>query len=93
MLTNADTAKITVEEFKNKPDTKTKKRVNNLLNRASDKIFIAAKKGKTHIRFRVWIFNPTVEEFFKNGLEYLGFYVTIYSISFNFYEFKISWDK
>ena len=93
MLTNADTAKVLVEEFKNKPDTKTKKRVNNLLNRATDKIFIAAKSGKTHIRFRVWIFNPTVEELFRNGLEYLGFYVTIYSISFNFYEFKISWDK
>lgn len=93
MLTNADKAKILVEEFKNKPDTKTKKRVNNLMNKATGKIFIAAKKGKTHIRFRVWIFSPTVEEFFVNGLEYLGFYVTIYSISFNFYEFKISWDK
>lgn len=93
MLTNADTAKILVEEFKNKPDTKTKKRVNNLLNRATDKIFIAAKKGKTHIRFRVWIFNPMVEEFFRNGLEYLGFYVKILPLGFYFYSFMISWDK
>lgn len=93
MLTNADKAKILVEEFKNKPDTKTRKRVNKLLNRASDKILIAAKKGKTHVRFRVWIFSPIVEEFFINALEYLGYYVAVYSISFNFYEFKISWDE
>lgn len=93
MLTNADTAKILVEEFKNKPDTKTKKRVNNLLNRATDKIFIAAKKGKTHIRFRVWIFNPQVIDLFEKGLEYLGFYVQILPLGFYFYSFIISWDK
>ena len=93
MLINAETAKITVEEFKNKPDTKVKKRVNKLLNRSNDKIFIAAKNGKTYIRYRVLIFNPQVIDLFEKGLEYLGFYVQILPLGFYFYSFIISWDK
>lgn len=93
MLTNASVAKSLVEEFENKPDTKVTKRVDKLLSNADNKIYSSAMRGKRHIRFRAWMFNQQVLEIFTKRLEKLGYYVTIYSISFKLYEFKISWDK